>query len=220
MTRYTLVIGNRAYSSWSLRPWLLMKQAGIAFQEVRVALYEGDYRNTIARYSPAGKVPVLVDGDVVVWDSLAICEYLAERHPDLHLWPADVSACAYARAISAEMHSGFQALRTNLPMNVRRSFNNVRIEPEATADIARIDAIWTEGQRRFGGPFLCGAFSIADAMYAPVATRFRTYGVAVSEPARHYADMLLALPAMREWCDAAHAEPEVLVQYEHPELTP
>jgi glutathione S-transferase len=215
MAQYKLVIGNKAYSSWSLRPWLVMKHAGIAFDEVRIPLYQDGHRARIAQYSPAGKVPVLIDAGNPVWDSLAICEYLAERHPDRRLWPADVTARAYARAISAEMHSGFAALRENMGMNVRRSFPGIGMTPEVQSDIARIEAIWNDGLRRYGGPFLCGGFSIADAMYAPVATRFETYAVALSAPARQYTETLLALPAMQEWYAAARAETEVLPQYEH-----
>jgi len=208
------VIGNKAYSSWSLRPWLLMRHTGIAFEEVRMPLYQDGFQEKIARYSGAGKVPVLVAGDVTVWDSLAICEYLAERHPERQLWPADPAVRAHARAISAEMHSGFQALRSNMGMNVRRSFPGVAVTAEAASDIARIDAIWSDCAQRYGGPFLCGAFTIADAMYTPVAARFATYSVALSAPARGYADTVLALPAMQEWYAAARAETEVLQQYE------
>ena len=211
---YTLVIGNKAYSSWSLRPWLLMRHTGIEFDEVRLPMFQDGFEEKIARYSGAGKVPVLVAGNVTVWDSLAICEYLAERHPQRQLWPADAAVRAHARAISAEMHSGFQALRSNMGMNVRRSFPGVTVTAEAASDIARIDAIWSECAQRYGGPFLCGAFTIADAMYAPVATRFATYAVALSAPARRYADTVLALPAMQEWYAAARAETEVLPQYE------
>ena len=213
--QYTLVIGNKAYSSWSLRPWLVMKNARIAFDEVRIALYQGDYQARIAAYSQAAKVPILVAGEVTVWDSLAICEYLAELHPQRQLWPADAKARAYARAISAEMHSGFQALRSHMAMNLRRSFPGVGMTPEVKSDIARIEAIWSDSLQRYGGPFLCGDFSIADAMYAPVATRFETYAVALSTPARTYANTILALPAMQEWYAAARTETEVLAQYEH-----
>jgi glutathione S-transferase len=214
MARYTLVIGNKAYSSWSLRPWLAMKQAGLVFDEVNIPLYADGHDARIRKFSPAGKVPVLVDGGTAVWDSLAICEYLAERHPDKLLWPAAAAARAHGRSISAEMHSGFAALRTNMGMNVRRSFPGVGMTPEVKADIARIEAIWRDGLQRYGGPFLLGAFSIADAMYAPVATRFRTYAVALQDDAQHYADSVLALPAMREWYAAANAETAVLPQFE------
>jgi len=191
-----------------------MKQAGIAFDEVRIALYQDAHAAKIRRYSPAGKVPILVDGAATVWESLAICEYLAERHPDKQLWPADPAARAYGRAISAEMHAGFASLRSKMTMNVRRVVPGVTVTPEAAADIARIEAIWSEGLRRYGGPYLLGAFSVADAMFAPVATRFKTYAVALSASSQRYADMLLALPAMKEWYAAAAAETEVLPQFE------
>ena len=215
MTRYTLVIGNKAYSSWSMRPWLAMMQTGLAFDEVKIPLYADGHAAKIRKYSAAGKVPVLIDGATTVWDSLAICEYLAERHPDRQLWPADAAARAHGRSISAEMHSGFVALRTNMGMNVRRSFPGIGMTPEAAADIARIGDIWNDCLRRYGGPFLLGEFSLADAMYAPVATRFKTYAVTLPGAAQRYAEMLLALPAMRDWYAAANTETEVLPQYEH-----
>ncbi len=214
MAQYTLVIGNKAYSSWSMRPWLLMKQAGLVFDEVRIPLYQEGHDRRIREYSPAGRVPVLVDGAVTVWDSLAICEYLAERHAEKNLWPANAAARAHARAVSAEMHAGFAALRSNMGMNVRRSFPGVGMTPEVAKDIARIEQLWGDCLQRYGGPFLFGAFGVADAMYAPVATRFRTYAVGLSAAAQRYADMLLALPAMAEWYAAAHAETEVLPQFE------
>jgi glutathione S-transferase len=215
MAQYTLVIGNQAYSSWSLRPWLAMKHAGLAFDAVRIPLFQDDYLAKIGKYSQSGKVPILVDGDTTVWESLAICEYLAERHPDQHLWPAAAAARAHGRAISAEMHAGFSALRGSMAMNVRHVFPGVGMNPEVAADIARIEAIWNDSLGRYGGPFLLGAFSIADAMFAPVATRFKTYAVALSGAAQGYADRLLMLPAMREWYAAALAETEVLARYEH-----
>ena len=215
MAPYTLVIGNKNYSSWSLRPWLVMKHAGISFDEVRIPLYQGDYKARITSYSQAGRVPVLIAGSVTVWDSLAICEYLAEHHPQAQLWPADAATRAHARAISAEMHSGFQALRSNMFMNVRSSLPGVGMTPEVRNDIARIEMMWSDSLQRYGGPFLCGGFSIVDAMYAPVATRFKTYAVDLSPPARRYTDMMLALPAMREWYAAARAESEVLPRFEH-----
>ena len=214
MAQYTLVIGNKAYSSWSMRPWLLMKEAGLAFDEVRIPLYQEGHDRKIRDYSPAGRVPVLVDGAVTVWDSLAICEYLAERHAEKNLWPAAAAARAHARAVSAEMHAGFAALRGNMGMNVRRSFPGVGMTPEVAKDIARIEQLWDDCLQRYGGPFLFGAFGIADAMYAPVATRFRTYAVGLSAAAQRYADLLLALPAVAEWYAAAHAETEVLPQFE------
>ena len=191
-----------------------MKHAGLAFDEVRVPLYQDAHAAKIRRYSPAGKVPVLIDGATTVWESLAICEYLAELHPAQRLWPEEPGVRAYGRAISTEMHAGFASLRSNMTMNVRRVVPGVGITPEVAADIARVEAIWSESLRRYGGPFLLGAFSIADAMFAPVATRFKTYAVGLSAPAQRYADQLLALPAMKEWYAAAAVEPEVLPQFE------
>lgn len=216
MSQLTLVIGNKAYSSWSLRPWLLMKQAGIEFTEKRISLYAGDAKQTILQHSEAGKVPVLKDGELTIWDSLAICEYLAEKFPGRHLWPADAAARAHARAISAEMHSGFTNVRSQMPMNVRREIPGRGKTPEVAAEVARIEAIWNGCRARHGndGPFLFGAFSIADAMYAPVASRFRTYGASLKGAAVRYVDTILALPAMREWIADAHAETEVNPQYE------
>ena len=216
MPNLVLVIGNKAYSSWSLRPWLLMKQAGIGFEEIRVSLYAEGAKQKLLQHSAAGKVPVLKDGDLTVWDSLAICEYLAERYPEKQLWPAQPAARARARSISAEMHSGFTNLRNQMPMNVRREIPGRARTPEVTADVARIETIWNECRSRHGadGPFLFGAFCIADAMYAPVASRFRTYGVALAGAGAQYAAAIHALPAMREWIAGAHAEAEVNPQYE------
>ncbi len=211
-----LVIGNKAYSSWSLRPWLLMKQSGIGFSESRVSLYAPGAKQKILAQSPAGKVPVLKDGAITVWDSLAIAEYLAEKYPRKQLWPRNAKARAHARAISAEMHSGFTNLRNDMPMNVRREILGRQRSREVLAEIDRIAAIWTECRERNGseGPFLFGAFSIADAMYAPVVSRFRTYGVALAGAAAVYASTIIALPAMREWIAEAHAETEFNPQYE------
>jgi glutathione S-transferase len=195
-----LVIGNKNYSSWSLRPWLALKVLGIAFDEVRIPLYRPGSKEQILRHSPAGRVPILRDGDMVVWDSLAILEYLAEHHPQL--WPADRAQRARARAISAEMHSGFAHLREHMSMNTRKRYPGKGRTPEVLAEIARIDAIWSEAK----GPFLFGNFTAADAMYAPVVLRFRTYEVAVRK--KSYVEAMLALPAMREWIEAAEREPE------------
>jgi len=195
-----LIIGNKNYSSWSLRPWLAMKVLGIPFDEKRIHLYAPDSREQILRYSPAGRVPILHDGKTVVWDSLAILEYLAERHRQL--WPSDAAPRAKARAVSAEMHSGFAPLRQHMSMNTRKRYPGKGRTPEVLADIARIDAIWAEAT----GPFLFGAFTAADAMYAPVVLRFRTYEVDVQN--KKYLDAMLALPAMREWIEAAEREPE------------
>ena len=195
-----LVIGNKNYSSWSLRPWLAMKVLGIAFDEVRIPLYQPGSKERILGYSKAGKVPILRDGDTVVWDSLAILEYLAERHPQL--WPADRAERARARSVSAEMHSGFAKLREHMSMNARKHYPGKGRTPESMADVARIDEIWSQAK----GPFLFGAFGAADAMYAPVVLRFRTYGVEVRK--KSYMDAMLDLPAMREWIEAAEREPE------------
>ncbi|MBS1155861.1 MAG: Glutathione S-transferase [Proteobacteria bacterium] len=203
-----LVIGNKNYSSWSLRPWLGLKVADIPFEETLLPLYEPDARSQRLAFSPTGKVPLLVDGELRVWDSLAIAEYVAEKFPDRGLWPADVAARATARSICAEMHSGFAALRDILNMDIRASLQ-VGLTPEAQADIERIIAIWTECRARFGadGPFLFGRFSWADAFYAPVVTRFVTYKIPLPPVAQAYAETILALPAMQEWITAAHAEP-------------
>ncbi len=211
-----LVIGNKAYSSWSLRPWLLMKQVGIGFEEIRLSLYEDGAKQKILQYSATGKVPVLKDGDLTIWDSLAICEYLAEKYPEKRLWPSETAARACARSISAEMHSGFTNLRTRMPMNVRREIPGRAKTSEVVAEISRIEAIWNECRSRFGsrGSFLFGEFSIADAMYAPVVSRLRTYGVALGGAAARYAGAIHALPAMQEWIAAAHTETEVNPQYE------
>ena len=214
MAPYTLVIGNKAYSSWSLRAWLLLKHAGIPFDEVRIPLYQDGHVTKIRGYSAAGKVPVLLHGATSVWESLAICEYIAERHPDKQLWPADVTTRAYGRSISTEMHAGFVALRSAMGMNVRRIFAQSGMSTEVANDVARIEAIWNDSLKRYGGPFLLGAFSVADAMFAPVATRFKTYTVALSASAQRYANTLLALPAMQAWYAAAALETEVLPQFE------
>jgi glutathione S-transferase len=216
MPNLVLVIGNKAYSSWSLRPWLLMRQAGIPFDEVRLSLYAEGAKQNILQHSPAGKVPVLKDGGLTIWDSLAICEYLAERHPEKHLWPVSVAARAHARAISAEMHSGFTNLRTQMPMNVRREIPGRARTPEVVPEIARIETIWNDCRSHHSahGPFLFGAFSIADAMYAPVVSRLRTYGVALGGASAQYAGTIHSLPAMQEWIAGARAETEVNPQYE------
>ena len=200
-----LVVGNKNYSSWSLRPWIAMKVLGLPFAEKRIALYRPGSKEEILRHSPAGKVPILQDGNTVVWDSLAILEYLAERHPQL--WPTDAAERAKARAISAEMHSGFAHLRQHMSMNVRKRYPGKGRTPEVLAEIARIQSIW-DGAR---GPFLFGAFGAADAMYAPVVLRFRTYEVDVCP---EYTKAMLALPAMKEWIAAAEVEAESLPQFE------
>ncbi len=203
-----LVIGNKAYSSWSFRPWLLMRVLGLPFEEELIPLYRDGSAERIRAASPGGKVPALIDGDVVVWESLSIIEYIADRFPD-RVWPFDRAARAHARSLSAEMHSGFAPLRARCPMNIRRGPKPVILGPEAAADVARIIAGWTEARSRFGagGPFLYGAFSGADAMYAPVVSRFHSYAVDVPPPVRAYMDAVMALPAWREWKQAADGEP-------------
>ena len=208
MSGFTLVIGNKNYSSWSLRPWLAMKMAGVEFAEVVIPLRRDATATEIARHSPGGKVPALRHGELVVWESIAILEYIAEAFPEARLWPEQRQARAVARAVSAEMHAGFVALRTHMPMNIRGSKSGRGRTPEVEKDIRRIVALWEDCRARFGagGPFLFGAFGNADAMYAPVVTRFNTYGVALEGLARAYADAILALPPMREWFAAAAAE--------------
>ena len=207
-----LIIGNKNYSSWSFRPWLAMKVAGIAFAETLISLEAADFKSRLLALSGAGKVPVLIDGDVRIWESLAILEYLVEKIPAAGLWPQDPAARAHARAVASEMHAGFRALRRLLPMNVSRSPMPRALDADARADVARIEAIWSECRARFdaGGPFLYGAFSAADAMYAPVVWRFHTYTVEVNAVARAYMRTLMALPAWHEWRDAARREPWVL----------
>lgn len=201
-----LVIGDKNLSSWSLRPWLALTVTGIDFAEVNVRLGRPETKAAILRHSPSGKVPCLIDGRTLVWDSLAICEYAAELAPAL--WPADAAARAEARAVSAEMHAGFTALRQNMPMEVCASRPGEGRTPEVEADVARILAIWEACRARHGagGPFLFGAFSIADAMYAPVVWRFTTYAVAVPPAVRAWMDAMLALPAMQAWRAGAAAE--------------
>ena len=207
-----LLIANKNYSSWSFRPWLAMKVAGIAFEETLVSLEAADFKSRVRAVSGAGKVPVLMDGTVRVWESLAILEYVADKFPAAALWPAPADARAHARAVSSEMHAGFSALRRQLPMNMWRPVGPHRIDADAAADVTRIDAIWRECRERFGtgGPFLYGAFGAADAMYAPVVSRFHTYAVNVSPAARAYMDAVMALPAWGEWHAAARREPWVL----------
>src|SRR5208282_174691 len=211
-----LVIANKNYSSWSFRPWLAMKVAGIAFEETLISLDAPDFKSRLAALSGAGKVPVLIDGDTVVWESLAILEYLAEKSPAAALWPQHPAARAHARAIASEMHAGFLPLRRQLPMNVRRPVRPLALDDGAAANVTRIDAIWSECRSRFGagGPFLYGAFGAADAMYAPVVSRFHTYAVEVSVAARAYMRAVMALPAWSEWREAARHEPWVLPEDE------
>lgn len=211
----TLVIGNKNYSSWSMRPWLALRATDIAFDEVVIPLYTGAAdKQRILDVSPAGKVPVLVDGDITVWDSLAIIEYAAERFPEANLWPQDRARRAHARSVSAEMHSGFQALRNECGMNLHRPVGAKPLSAAAEADIARIQAIWSECRRSYGGPYLFGGFSGADAMYAPVVHRFLTYAIETSEEVSAYIAAMTALPAFRQWTEAGLAETLVIEKFE------
>ncbi|HEY7297194.1 MAG TPA: glutathione S-transferase family protein [Xanthobacteraceae bacterium] len=208
----TLLIGNKNYSSWSLRPWIAMKVAGIPFEETLIPLYEPGSRERVLAVSPTGKVPALVDGDVHLWESLAILEYLAERLPGAGLWPREIRPRAHARAIAAEMHAGFAALRRHCPMNMRRATKPRELPAEVIADVRRIDALWNDCRTRFGngGPFLFGQFGAADAMYAPVVSRFHTYGVEVGPVARCYMQAVMGLPAWAQWRAEALDEPWVM----------
>jgi glutathione S-transferase len=211
-----LVIGNYNYSSWSLRPWLALRAAGLAFDTVRIPLYQPDTRQRILEHSPGGTVPVLKHGDLVLWESLAICEYAAELAPQAQLWPADPKTRARARAVATEMHGGFPAVRQALPMNFAgRAQRTPALSDDARAQVARIQASWSDCRKRFGagGPFLFGRFSVADCMYAPVVSRFRTYGVELSPELTAYSDAVWALPAVREWHAEAAREPKI-EQYE------
>jgi glutathione S-transferase len=212
---YTLYIGNKNYSSWSMRPWVLLKQAGIAFTEVPVRFdsFDADstFKKTLHDVTPTGKVPVLVDGDLAIWDTLAIAEYLAEQHPDKKLWPTERTARARARSICAEMHSGFAALRGNCPMNIEAQLADTgaliwRDKPAVRADVQRLVAMWSALLQTHGGPLLFGAFTIADAFFAPVCMRMRSYGLPVPEPIAAYIARVCALPGVQAWMDGALAE--------------
>jgi glutathione S-transferase len=212
----TLIIGNKNYSSWSMRPWIAMKVAGIEFDEVVISLDAADFKARLLKVSGTGKVPTLVDDGVHVWESLAILEYLAEKFPAARLWPADTAARAHARVISSEMHAGFVPLRRACPMNMWRPVKRRALDDDVRVNVARIDAIWTDCRARFGagGPFLFGAFGAADAMYAPVVARLHTYDAEVGAVARAYMAAVMALPAWAEWRSAALKEPWVLPQDE------
>ena len=212
-----LAIGNKNYSSWSMRPWLALRASNIAFEEIFIPLYTGTAdKQRILDVSQAGKVPALVDGDITVWDSLAIIEYLAERFPQAALWPEDRASRAHARSVSAEMHSGFMALRNECGMNLHRPVKPVALSNDAHANIARIQQIWTECRERYGksGPFLFGKFGGADAMFAPVVHRFRTYAIEVTPVVAGYMKTMMALPAFQEWTRAGIAETIVIEKFE------
>ena len=213
-----LPIGNKCYSSWSLRAWLLMRATGIAFTEQLVLLDEPGFKDAIFAAAPGsgGTVPTLIDGEIAVWETLAICEYLHDTQPQAGIWPRDKAARAHARAISSEMHAGFTALRGACPMNLGKRFAAHGRGPGVARDVERLTGLWRQARERFGagGPFLYGTFSAADAMYAPVVTRLDTYGIAVDPVSRDYMKAVLALPAYREWLAAALAEPWIVAQDE------
>jgi glutathione S-transferase len=211
----TLYIGNKNYSSWSMRPWVLLKQAGIAFTEARVRFdsFDADsaFKSALRDVTPIGKVPVLVDGDLAIWDTLAIAEYVAEQHPDKNLWPADKASRARARSICAEMHAGFTALRTHCPMNIEAHLPQAgalvwRDQPGVQADVARLVDMWGSLLKAHGGPLLFGGFSAADAFYAPVCSRIKTYGLPVPDAIKGYIDRVLALPGVAAWIGDALKE--------------
>lgn len=204
----TLVIGDKRLSSWSLRPWLLLKEAGIPFNEALIRIHRPDSLKKILRYSKAGRVPALIDGNVTVWESTAICEYLAEKFPKAGFWPKDPKARAEARSISHEMHAGFQALRQNLPFSAKGPLPGHKMVPAAQPDVDRITEIWRECRKKYGkgGPMLFGKFTIADAMYAPVAVRFQVYGVKLDPVSAAYRDTVLSLEGMQEWLLEGAAE--------------
>jgi glutathione S-transferase len=212
-----LVIGNKNYSSWSMRPWLALRANNIPFEEIFIPLYTGDAdKQRILNFTDSGKVPALVDGDITVWDSLSIIEYLAERFPEARLWPEERAQRAHARSISAEMHSGFMALRNECGMNLHRPVGAIALSADAQTDIARVQQIWLECRERYGeqGPFLFGAFGGADAMFAPVVHRFRIYAIAVAPELRDYMDTMLSQPAFQEWTRAGLAETIVIDRFE------
>jgi len=220
MAEFTLVIGNKNYSSWSLRGWLMARAAGIEFEEIMIPLDLPDTATSIKKHSPAGKVPVLVHRGLAVWESLAIAEYLNDLKPEAILWPSSQAARAHARSISAEMHAGFGELRTNMPMNIRSSYPGKGMTPAVRADIERITGLWRDCRKRFGGAFpkddgfLFGTFGATDAMFAPVVTRFRTFGVQLDSDADAYCTAVMAYPAMKEWVDDAKNEPWLIASAE------
>jgi glutathione S-transferase len=213
MADFTVVIGNKNYSSWSLRGWLMARIAGIEFEEIVIPLDLPETAAAIKKHSPSGKVPVLMHRGLAVWESLAIAEYLNDLKPEALLWPSSQAARAHARSISAEMHAGFAELRKNMPMNIRGSFPGKGLTPAVRTDIERITGLWRDCRKRFGGAFpkddgfLFGTFGAADAMFAPVVTRFRTFGVPLDGDADAYCKAVLAWPAMKEWVEAAKNEP-------------
>jgi len=218
MAALKLAIGNKNYSSWSMRPWLALRANDIPFVETMIPLYTDNPadKEQILSFSRAGKVPVLVDGDTTVWDSLAIIEYIAERYPEVKLWPDDAAARAHARSVCAEMHSGFVPLRSECGMNLHRPIRPVTLSADAKANVARIEEIWRECRARHSanGPFLFGRFGAADAMYAPVVHRFRSYAIDVAPDTKAYMETMMALPAFEEWTREGLAETLVIAKFE------
>ena len=210
-----LAIANKLYSSWSLRPWMVLSAFGIPFEDIVIPLRLPDSRSRLLEYSPSGRLPALIDGDVTVWESLAIIEYLAEKFPDRAIWPRDGNARAHARAISNEMHGGFQPLRQGCAMHLGARFATPPLTDALKSSIDRIEDIWSATRNRFGagGPYLFGAFSAADAMYLPVVSRFETYQIPVREATRVYMDMMLAHPAFLDWRASALKEPWTIPEY-------
>ena len=211
-----LIVANKAYSSWSLRPWILLAHFKIPFEELVIAMDRPETRANMLKYAPTGKCPSLHDGKITVWESLAIIEYIAEAYPDKAIWPKGRVARAHARALANEMHAGFGALRQACPTNFRRPVRAITLTPEVKADVARIEAAWAHARATFGkgGPYLFGRFSAADAMFAPVVNRFHVYDIPVSKMTRAYMQTIMALPAWKAWIADAHAEPWRIEHYE------
>ena len=212
MEKFELIIGNKTYSSWSLRPWLVLKHLGATFTETRVVLYVPGFKKEILRHSGSGRVPILKHGALTIWDSLAICEYLAEKFPAARLWPESIEERARARSLSAEMHSGFSLIRSLMPFNCRAEGRRVTRGPDVDGEIARVETIWNDcrDQHKAAGPWLFGRFTIVDAMYIPVALRFVTYGVQLKGAAREYVEWAHALPPVQEWIADARQEKEIM----------
>jgi glutathione S-transferase len=211
-----LILANKAYSSWSLRPWILLAQLKIPFEEVVIPMNQPETRANMLKYAPTGKCPSLQDGKIAVWESLATIEYIAEAYPEKPVWPRGKAARAHARSLASEMHAGFTALRQACPTNFRRPVRAIPLHDEVKADVARIEAAWAQARATFGrgGPFLFGRFSAADAMFAPVVNRFHVYDVPVSSPTRDYMETIMALPVWKAWVADAHAEPWRIEHYE------
>lgn len=210
-----LVIGNKNYSSWSLRPWLLLRHFELPFEEVSVALFTAGYQDELAKYSPTLRVPVLREGNYTIWDSLAICEYVSEKHLNARAFPADIMERALCRAYCSEMHSGFMAIRSEMPMNCRAR-KRLQVSAAAEAECRRVEQLFAEARARFagGGEYLFGQFSVADCMYAPLVMRFMTYGIELSAPGREYMETMLQNPALIAWIEAAGNESQVLPDFE------